>query len=388
MLGVVIVESFPIRLVLLFVSLDFNRLFDTTHMIDTDCLFLIASDLKADATSTRALATQLRELYYSEPYQNWAGSLSERNPFILPVDFDDDVLSRFSFARDRRLLVKLNIIGTRIFVTDGVWVDPRVRVFPFCDESSSLLHYVNQQGLADWADIVIDLATGCGHSIISYSGTAQRLAFDINPRALSYVVINQLLNAVTSNELTTFINDIRDGIPKIVAPKRGQRILFLANMPFAPAPAQKEVPLTTNGGKNGMDFQVATFKAIRDFVARVDCEVRACMLGVTPGKQAEDSWILVDEAREYFGPHQLTWRLLPNEKIFRVDGVRELDNPSPILNALSRLGSCGLYYDDSEKPRVQAAFEDVGKALQSEGCPDIAYGIVEYGSPNIEWHHR
>ncbi|MFX4914349.1 hypothetical protein ABTC20_19240, partial [Acinetobacter baumannii] len=81
-----------------------------------------------------------------------------------------------------------------LFVTDGVWVNQGWRVFPFCDESETLLAHAS--GNAGWPDWTLDLAVGCGHNILGLDGAERRIGLDINPRALAYSAVNRALNGI------------------------------------------------------------------------------------------------------------------------------------------------------------------------------------------------
>jgi hypothetical protein len=347
-------------------------------MLSTDDIFLLSTELASDANFSHVLSDQLRAIHASPPYRDWLGTVAEVEPFALSDVADVPLLERARLASSGRLLSKLNCTEAGIFLTDGVWIEPRVRVFPFCDESAALIGFVRKTGLAGWADWTLDLATGCGLNAMALGG--QSVAFDINPRALAYATVNRALNGIPGEDCVLALNDIRDGIPKAVGPDLEGHVLILANMPFGPAPSPDALPLTSNGGESGADLQIAAYRAIERFVrsAKGRFSVRACLMGLSVGDHAANRWDIVERAIERFGADRVKWHLLSEEHVFRIDGVRQLVNPAPVSIAMPGLASCRLYTpDESERIVKIAAFAKLAKRHQARGNPDIAYGIVE-----------
>jgi hypothetical protein len=347
-------------------------------MLSTDDIFLLSAQLSSDAGFSQALNEQLRDILALPSYHAWLGTLAEAEPFTLPSSINMLLLETARLARTGHLLVKLNRSGNGIFLTDGVWVEQSVRVFPFCDESTALVSFVHKAGLTEWADWTLDLATGCGHNAMALSG--RRVAFDINPRALAYAGANRALNRITTRDCVLALNDIRDGIPQAVASGLDGHVLVLANMPFGPAPSQDALPLTSNGGESGADLQIATYRAVADLVhaAGRKVSVRACLMGLTVGDHSTNRWEIVDMAIAQFGAAHVRWHLLDKEHVFRIDGIRQLGNPAPVTIALPGLASCRLYTPcDRARSAKVAAFADLARRHEMRGNPDIAYGIVE-----------
>jgi hypothetical protein len=348
-------------------------------MLSTDDIFLLATALSADGCFAGALSEQLRALHASPSYQGWLGTLAEAEPFVLPDWVDGPLLNEARLTQSGRLLVKLNRPDSGIFLTDGVWVEPRLRVFPFCDESTALVDFVCKAGLARSANWTLDLATGCGINAMSIGGRS--LACDINPRALAYAAVNRTLNGIPGDECVLALNDIRHGIPKILGVGlEGQHVLILANMPFGPAPSPEALPLTSNGGTTGADLQIASYRAVADLVrsARSRFSFTACLMGLTVGDRTTDRWDIVDHAIRQFGADRIRWHLLAEEHVIRIDGVRQFGNPAPVAVALPGLASCRLYTpDERERTARIAAFTELAERHEADGNPDIAYGIVE-----------
>ena len=347
-------------------------------MLLTDDIFLLSTELASDGSFCQVLSNRLRAIHASSPYQAWLGTLAEVEPFMLSDAADAPLLERARLARSGHLVAKLNRMEDGIFLTDGVWVEPRVRVFPFCDESAALIGFIRRTGLARWADWTLDLATGCGISAMALG--LPGVAFDINPRALAYAAVNRALNGILGENCVLALNDIRDGIPKTLIPSLTKHALIFANMPFGPAPSPDALPLTSNGGESGADLQIAAYAALEGLIqlAKGRSSIRACLMGLTVGDHAAGRWEIAESAIERFGADRVRWHLLSEEHVFRVDGTRQLGNPAPVTIGLPRLASCRLYTpDESERLAKIVAFTDLAKRHQGRGNPDIAYGIVE-----------
>ncbi len=180
-------------------------------ILTTDQLFLLACQLR-DTPSTAAKARQeLASLVAHPAYRAWRTSLGQARPFVPPAELELPTLAALGVISEQRLLVCVNDHDGRLFVTDGVWVDPAYRAFPFNDESAALISLARKLGWSDDADVIVDLAGGCGHSALSFDAKAQYL-LDINPRALAYAELNMLLNALDRQRYRCVLNDIREGI--------------------------------------------------------------------------------------------------------------------------------------------------------------------------------
>src|ERR1700760_2256375 len=103
-------------------------------MLLTEDIFLLSAALTADRGFSRALRHQLETIHDSASYQAWFGTLAEAEPYELSEIADIALLKRAGLTRRGRLLAKVNRTDGGIFLTDGVWVEQRIRVFPFCDE--------------------------------------------------------------------------------------------------------------------------------------------------------------------------------------------------------------------------------------------------------------
>ena len=288
-----------------------------------------------------------------------------------------DISEWLGVISEQRLLVCVNDHDGRLFVTDGVWADSAYRAFPFNDESAALIGLARKLGWSDDADVIVDLAGGCGHSALSFDAKAQYL-LDINPRALAYAAMNTLLNALDPQRYRCVLNDIREGIGSLPVDEETCVVLLVANMPFGPAPRRSDLPLTSYGGPSGMDLQVATFEALKRLRGELPARVviRALVMGVSVGDARADRWHLHREAASHFGD-RVRWIGMDEELLVRIDGRRALSNPSPVRDALPAAADCQLYNPDPDKrAERRAAYQQLAREHESHGNPDIAYGAV------------
>jgi hypothetical protein len=349
-------------------------------MVEVEQLAAVTGHIRSAPELLIRLQDQIGSIFASPSYQTWLnGGLAERQPYEIPADLETPAVEFAGLSSQRILRVKINVIGSRVFVTDGVWVRQDARVFPFSDESRALLRYVERRDLSRWADLVVDLAAGCGHNAFGFDGSPDRVALDVSPRAIAFLAFNRALNGLPASRSLIALNDIRDGMPDGLAGTSARQILFLANMPFGPAPARGILPPTSDGGASGADLSVATMDAIAAFAERNAGarSIRACLLALTVGDAAADRWEVVERAQARFGPKSVRWELLRDEKIFRISGMREQENPSPLIDCLPRIADCRLYVRPEESDALRAAYRDLARNLEHAGWSDMAYGVVD-----------
>ncbi|RPH39441.1 MAG: hypothetical protein EHM87_24085 [Burkholderiales bacterium] len=345
-------------------------------MPSTDDLFRTARALRASTELADRVRRALRMLCDSKAYRMWREGPEQANRFRPEAGQGVEALQEAGLVVDGALAVRVNDREGRLFATDGVWVDARGRVFPFDDESGTMLRLARRLG---WAtpDAVLDLACGCGHSALGFDA-AQRVMLDVNPRALAYAEINRILNQVPSASTVIALNDVRDGVPRGVA--RGLRgtVLVLANMPFGLAPASGVLPLTSDGGEDGLMLQAAVLESLAALRRELPAVTRlqALMLGLTAGCAAEGRWEWPRRVGDALGEGRARWSLLHDEPVLRIDGRRALANPSPLRDALPALAECTLYVGDAERKSVREAYRTLAARHEREGRPDLAYGAV------------
>ena len=283
-------------------------------------------------------------------------------------------LAQIGLLRQQSLCVRINTVNRDILVTDGVWVDARLRVFPFSDESAAIHRYCINRGLVADTDAVIDLCTGSGNNLAHFPLEIPSFGMDINPRALAYFQLNQRLNGRMNS--VACLNDIRRGFADIFPYTEARHPLVLGNLPFGLAPTRSMLALTSDGGETGLALQRAAFEAVANF-RRTTCgrRARVVMLGYSVGNAAEGTWEMVDLARRILGTEGLNYSILTDEGLARVDGKRIMPNPSPLSSALHAAGGCGLYHRDPVP--IRAIYAKLAERLEARGMPDLSYLVVE-----------
>jgi hypothetical protein len=98
---------------------------------------------------------------------------------------------------------------------------------------------------------------------------------------------------------------------------------------------------------------------------------------MTVGNRDQNRWEIVEKAREQFGEAKVRWTLLQEEKILRIDGAREQENPSRVATVLPRIPDCGLYFREHERHAARSSYQELAARLEDGGFPDIAYGMID-----------
>jgi hypothetical protein len=345
--------------------------------ISTDQLFIASSALSQARDRREEARDGLLRIAGSAEYQAWhSGGTMELRPFAPPNGLGTGVLEELGLVREGQLGVKINLVGDSLMLTDGVWVNSDIRVFPFSDESEAISKYCCRRSLLERTDLVIDLATGNGHNLAWFRRDVRSVGMDINPRALSYFHFNNVINGIGNR--VGVLNDIRCGISNIVDGADTPNILILGNLPFGLAPTARTLPATSNGGETGLDLQRAALAAVAVFMrTKFGTRSRAVLLGYSVGSSTEDRWQVLDLARAMLPEHELGFSILKDEGLTRVDGRRVLANPSPVRAALHAAGSCRLYHQNTKQ--AQALYASLSDRLVARGWSDLAYGVLEIG---------
>ena len=296
--------------------------------VQTDVLNQIAMVLRSDETLSARLRVLLHKLCNLPEYAEWvnvkqyAGQRFRlpRN-FISPVTVDRRLLESLRLVVDDVLQVKLNCVDNGlIFMTDGLFVPAAYRVFPDNDESDCLMRALTEENWLDWATAVIDPATGCGHNALRVDA-AHRFGLDISMRALSFAAVNSFLNAKPFSALA--YADIERGIPLLLN-HGAERTLFAVNMPFVIEPISGALARTSAGGENGYEKTVSAMRAIKGYASHASAEgqVRAVILTYSIGNRQDERWVVFEEAKGIFGSANVAWKLLENERLWRVNGEK------------------------------------------------------------------
>ncbi|HEX2057071.1 MAG TPA: class I SAM-dependent methyltransferase [Actinomycetota bacterium] len=362
----------------------------TITLDDINQLQILLQAREAEESELEPLAPVLRDVLIQiaqhPAYEEWleTGQFASTQ-FVVPreLTFGNAKYKRIGETKalvvDNVLRVKINLCGSKVFITDGLWVHQNFRAFPFSDESDLLLAECARLGWDDWATCVVDPATGAGHNVLRYPGNgARRYGFDINARALGYASINASLNGLPKTRLG--INDVRDGLPAVFRQGDAERVLVLANMPLGLAPTPNTLPLSAEGGRFGYERTHEALRAMAELRnALSDGSLLRCLvLTYSVGNLAEDRWIVHEYAKELFGEEHVTWRLNEGEKMWRIAGKKEEDNPMPLTHMRKR--AFDPYYvhgDQAKRERVAADYDELADKLSHElGCDHLAYGII------------
>jgi methylase of polypeptide subunit release factors len=287
------------------------------------------------------------------------------------------LLETIALVKNDALRVRVNLRGRQVFITDGLWIDPSIRAFPFSDESDLVVRTCEEEDLMGWATTVIDPATGCGHNLLRYRGEGvRRYGFDLNARALAYAGINALLNGVVEPSLA--VGDIHNGIPPVFDQMKDERILVVANMPFALVPNPEQIARSAQGGRYGYELTTALIDAIdtlRTSLSR-SAELRCVILFYTVGNLAQDAWVVPRYAAMRFGKEHVRWKLWKDEKLWRVNGRKEQDNPMP-LQLLKLKADCRFYVRGNVSPdALREEYAQLERELAAEGFDHLGYGVL------------
>lgn len=350
--------------------------------VQTDVLNQIAMALRTDETLSVRLRALLTKLHSLPEYTEWQnegqyGGQRFRLPrrFISPTTGDRRLLESLRLVLDDILQVKLNRVENGpIFMTDGLFVPAAYRVFPDSDESSCLLRKLAEEKWLGWATTVIDPATGCGHSALRIDA-ARRFGLDISMRALSFAAVNSYLNEKPFTALA--YSDIERGIPWLTN-YTTERTLFVVNMPFAIEPISGAIARTSAGGENGYEKTVAALHAIKSYadLAPEKGQFRALVLAYSIGTRHEDKWVVFEQAKKIFGRVGVSWDLLAEEKLWRVNGKKEQPNPMP-LSSMKLKADCRFQVRDPRmREPIRAGYIEKARELTRQGYDALAYGIL------------
>jgi hypothetical protein len=335
------------------------------------------------------LRSILAEIARHESYAAWieerqfAGDLFQLHPSLAFASRKKRwLLESLLLVKNDALRVKINSCDDQVFLTDGLWIDPSIRAFPFSDESDLVMRACQESGWMDWATCVIDPATGCGHNLLRYPSTeCRRYGFDRNSRALAYAGINAALNGI--DHVTLADSDIRNGLQPVFAQGRSERVLVLANMPFALVPNPSAIARSAYGGRHGYELTLALFDAIDALASQLDgrSELRCVVLTYTLGCQATDTWVVPEHAMGRFGRDRTSWRIWEDEKLWRVNGKKEQANPMP-LSLLKLKADCRFYVRGAvSREALALEYEKLATDLTQKGYDHLAYGVVTARHP-------
>jgi hypothetical protein len=369
----------------------------TITLDDLNQVLLLAQEHPEQANELRSVLLEVAE---HDSYAEWErehefhGKLFRlHRSLAFASDDQRRLLEAFRLVERDVLRVKINVRDGRIFLTDGLWVSPSIRVFPFADESDLVIRACVEQGWMDWATCIVDPAVGCGHNLLRYVGQdVRRYGFDRSARAVAYAALNATLNVVTQSTLG--VSDIRSGIPPVFTASQPERVLVVANMPFALVPNPDAMARSADGGRYGYQLTFDLLTAVNDLAASLDpsSDVRCVVLAYTVGAVEADSWVVPDAAYELFGIRDgnredggndigAEWRLWRDERLWRVNGKKEEPNPMPLAR-LERKADCRFYVrEDARRDAVRAEYRALTAELEKQGYDHLAYGVLAIRHP-------
>ncbi|MEO1243737.1 MAG: hypothetical protein AAFX54_17645 [Pseudomonadota bacterium] len=346
------------------------------------------------------LLSYLAHVYESSRYKSWLKDDQywgrkklegyPRLPDAVPPSLRDSkhLLDNYGLTANGRLQVKIDKIGeSRLHLTDGLWVDPRLRVYPFSDESEAVCTYARDRGFVQRSEWMIDPACGCGHHGIDLFDIPMRVSMDINLRAIGFARFNALLHGQEKHLLT--VNDIRDGVPKELESARRGETLYIANMPFGIFPKEDNErvsrTIAQDGGDRGISLTLAAFRAACALRSSGSdsSPINVCILSYSLGKsQSENkySWELKTRAEKILSEFSLTakeldFELLKERKLWRVNGKKEQDNPMPV-SSLEKKADCIHTYQEDERETRSRQYRERSRQFEREGFDILGYGVL------------
>ena len=339
-------------------------------MISTDDLIQIHMDLSDQGELNAALA-EISALWATESYKIWHTGKSDR---LQPYESDGawNTLRSLGLIRESSLMVRLNKIGARYFLTDMPRLPHRFAAFPYSEEAEALLERVYAEELHLWADTIVDMSAGCGHTPLGMETEADRYVYDISARALAYAKLNARINRLPESRVSIAFGDLTRSLPLSLLASRGEKVLFLFNTPFLPNPSPSSLgamPINADGGVDGEDFQLRSFEVVADFKRRFpEKQVKALFLTWTFGRARDGFWELQDRCEKIL-EGKTSWSFAPSPP----------GEPDPC---------CGIqeifdYLQDSDyvlrkDPVVSESFAQLADAQVAKGFTHAGYGIVSY----------
>lgn len=332
----------------------------------------------------------LTEIYDLDQYQHWLcegqfqTASHTANRFQIPWNIGTSttktrmpLLEEFSIVSGDELLVKIEKHCGEIHLTDGNWVDSHKRVFSFNDESELLINWARNKGFLDSVDLVIDPACGCGHHAMGFGKGVFKICSDVNARALAYGKINATLAGDDKRYFEHF--DIYDGIHPLARRVRSEHTVLLINAPFVVYPQHPRIKklIAQDGGVYGHDLMKAAIKSVVNFFMDNNAKKsNAAILCYTLGNTETDRWDVLDYFDSLGVPLNKNLTLLRDQKLWRVNGRKEQQNPMP-LSALKLKGSCYHSYDKEDFEWAIEGYQKIEMELRSKGFSHIGYGILE-----------
>lgn len=204
----------------------------------------------------------------------------------------------------------------------------QLAVYPFQDEATDLLRIAGS--LNKSFDLEIDPFRGGGHSTLPIlkAGIAKKAkSGDINPRAQALARLNARINgleAVTQD----FVKRVEDNTIRRDDDK--QRVLFVANPPFALAVNGVNLDPMRDGGINGLRLtDVYLDNSI------VEAQTGDIIMGVAYSRMKPDGTVELEQSLQGIIKDRGTWelKLVEGAKLWRgSNSKKEQPNPMPLTD--------------------------------------------------------
>jgi hypothetical protein len=381
---------------------DQNRIISTEQLSDFLCNLeskkfvdginqKFSLQIKDSRDLAEKIKESLKELVNSDEYESWLDNDNELNGIPCPLPSDQksrDFLQCIGIASPEAMLVKINSHKDCYLLTDGLWVDQSIRAFPFTDESDAILSYIEKNNLSDWPDVIIDPCTGSGNHIVGFKGNPVRLGFDISIRSILYASINSLINNISPCIISRA--NLTSGIPSLLEQVDLGKCLFIINTPFALAPVDTIMVKTANGGEDGLELTLAAMDLVKKVFESSSSlkQGRAIVLCYSIGNGL-DKWYAVDKARVLFGDSNVSWEILSDRKIWRINGQKNEPNPMLLIDSLPKKADCQFYIANKNRDEVRKKYIDLANRLQQNAIDEkLGYDVTHlgYGVIDICWN--
>jgi hypothetical protein len=349
-----------------------------------------------DATAPADLADlkQVLKLIYNLPeYQTWLngdhffGPEDARSRFYLPTRFGQDLAGSLKWLPERyglingdMLTAKIDVHEGRIHLTDGNWVNPTERVYPYTEESEQIVNFIAKRKLLSDVDLLVDPACGCGHHSLGLASVPRKINLDINPRALEFARLNAAIAGM--HDILFAENDIRRNIPRPLYDLVSEHTLIVVNMPFSIQPTfdGSSRSLAQDGGDRGIEFTTAALAAIAAYMKECrSARVSAVVLFYSLGNPAKGTWDILDIAEELLPQGSYDFSLLEGQTMWRVNGRKSESNPMPI-DRLATKALCEHTYSHSDRSKALDWYATRTAAYAELGFTDLGYGVLHIDS--------
>lgn len=267
---------------------------------------------------------------------------------------------------------RVNAIGDYVFVTDGPWNVRKGGIFPFADESDLILTHARKEASSGAFAGFLDIGTGCGHVAVAVPFKKKRVGVDMNPRARAFVQLNAIINGC---QVEFFNWNIDDGLMEVIDDRIKAPLLVTVNLPHAISPNPQALPSTSDGGETGLRWTLAALHALKELIEGTGS--RALILSYSLADSSLSRWDIVERAVTIFDKAKVTWHFLSESRIWRINGVKLFNNPSPLYDVLPKKADCKLYVQDNERDAIRRGYYELVRRFESNGWTHLGYGLLQ-----------